>query len=80
MERNKKKLLFRVASNVQIPRERAQITKFTMVSFFQNAKGLRHIQPGNLINYDETNLTENPDTEKFIFNRECKCYEYVVDN
>lgn len=79
MERHKEKLSFRIASNIS--RQRAAVTKSKLDEFFQNAEEvLRNVAPENLINYDETNLTDDPAAEKFIFKCEYKYPKRVLNS
>jgi hypothetical protein len=50
-------------------------------SFFdQYEQSAAGIDPDNIYNYDETNLTDNPGAKKVIFRRGVKYAELVRDN
>ena len=50
-------------------------------SYFYNLKAtVKDVLPENIINYDETNLTDDPGTQKVIGERSAKRVERVMDS
>lgn len=78
MKRHKGQISGRLASNIS--RRRAAVTASILDEFFMEATDIKDVPPQNLINYDETNLTDNPGLKKFIFKRGCKYPERVVNS
>lgn len=79
LKRHATELSSRTASNIH--RKRAAITPAILDEFFHNAElEFKDIPPENIINYDETNLTDNPGSQKFIFKRGVKYPERIVNN
>lgn len=79
LRRHKGKLSSRTASNIH--RKRAAVTPAMLDEFFTNAHvDLSQVPPENIINYDETNLTDDPGASKFIFKRGTKYPERIVNN
>lgn len=69
--RHKNEISSRLASNIS--RKRAAVSEERLREFFQHTEAdLREIPPENLINYDETALTDDPGAQKFIFQRGSK--------
>lgn len=63
-----------------ISRKRAAISENIVGEYFQRLKTtLAGVPPGNIINYDETNLTDDPKTKKMIFRRGAKHAERIMD-
>ena len=61
----------RIADNVQAAR--AEVTPDSIRSYFENLKiSLASIQHNHIFNYDETNLTDDPDSKMVILS--CYCY------
>ena len=57
---------------------RAQMTKDDFVQYFDNLKEvLEDVPPTNILNYDETNLSDDPGNEKLIFKRGVKYPERI---
>jgi len=64
-----------------IKRSRAAVRREDVESFFENYKKVAEgVPPENVINYDETNLQENPGAKKGIFRRGSKYPEEVRDS
>ena len=71
-------LTTRVATNVK--RARATVTADTINEYFDNLeKELEGIPPSNILNYDETNLTDNPGVSKVIVRRGTKRVDSLVE-
>lgn len=63
--RHKDKLALRLCQNIK--RSRAGISRETLNGYFYNLKvSLEGIPPSNVINFDETNLTDDPGRRKVI--------------
>lgn len=78
-KRHNKELAGRTATNIS--RKRAAVTSEILDEFFDNAEAeLTSVPPENIINYDETCLSDNPGAKLFIFKRGCKHPERVVNN
>ena len=59
--------------------KRAQISAETIKEYFSNLKEtLKDIPPSHIINYDETNLTDDPGRKKCIYPRGCKYPERML--
>ena len=71
-------LTTRVATNVK--RSRATVTPTTINAYFDNLeKELEGIPPSNILNYDETNLTDNPGVTKVIVRRGTKRVDSLAE-
>lgn len=79
MHRHKSQLSFRHASNISSVR--AEINQDTLEHFFNNFETVCNgISPDRIINYDETNLSDDPGSKKFICKRGKKYPERVMDS
>lgn len=78
MERHKDEISKRKAINIAT--DRAAVTVKMVEAFFSNyTKTIEGIPPENIINYDETNLSDNPGQKSYIFKRGTK-YPEIVKN
>lgn len=78
LERNKI-LTERFAQNIK--RCRANITKDVLREYFQNlAEVLENVEPTHIVNYDETNLTDDPGKQKVLCRRGSKRVERIMDS
>lgn len=78
IKRNKSKLTYRVTQNIK--RSRAEKSPDEMKDYFTNLKlSLEGIPSENILNYDETNLTDNPGVQKCLFRRGVKYPERVLN-
>ena len=69
----------RLTSNIKT--SRAQVSPEIIESYFYNLKAtVKDVLPGNIINYDETNLTDDPGTQKVLGERGAKRVERVKDS
>lgn len=76
--RHKEKLSIRLCQNIK--RARARVSKEILNNYFDNlAISLADIPPSNIVNYDETNLTDDPGRRKVITKRGCKYLERVMN-
>lgn len=79
MIRNKEKLSIRLCQNIK--RARAGVSKEILNNYFDNlAISLAGVPPSNIVNYDETNLTDDPGRRKVITKRGCKYPERVMNH
>lgn len=68
LTRHKAALSVRFAQNIK--RARAQVGPDEVKEYFAElAKSVEGVPPENIVNYDETNLTDNPTAKKKIFRR-----------
>lgn len=78
MIRNKSEISNRNASN--ITSERAKISPAVIDDFFSHYENtIEGVSPDCIINYDETNLTDDPGHKKYLFKRGCKYPERVIN-
>ncbi|XP_045766027.1 uncharacterized protein LOC123867805 [Maniola jurtina] len=78
IKRNKPKLTHRVIQNIK--RSRAEKSPDEMRDYFTNLKSsLEGVPSENILNYDETNLTDNPGVQKCLFRRGIKYPERVLN-
>ena len=79
LERNSGELSERMASNIK--RARAKVNHAMVRDFFEEyAKDTEGIPPQNIINYDETNLTDEPGKKKVIVKRGTKYPEKIMNS
>ncbi|XP_021699997.1 uncharacterized protein LOC110676441 [Aedes aegypti] len=69
----------RLSENIK--RSRAAVSKETICSYFENMKkSVKDVKPELIINYDETNLTDDPGRTKVIVRRGAKHAERILDS
>ena len=57
---------------------RAEMNKNDFIQYFENLKeAIKDIPPSNILNYDKTNLTDDPGSDKLIFKRGVKYPERI---
>lgn len=79
VSRHKHRLTKRQCQNLK--RTRAAITEEDMNIYFDNLKkSLEGVDPELILNYDETNLSDNPGTTKCIFSRGTKYPERYMNS
>ncbi|CAG5034842.1 unnamed protein product [Parnassius apollo] len=79
MMRHKNQISFRLTNNISSAR--AEITKEIIEKFFDNFEPLcNDISPDRIINYNETNLTDDPGSKKLIWKRGKKYPERIMDS
>lgn len=79
LKRHKNVLSNRLSANISV--KRAKINGEILDAFFLNAQDVfSGVDPSLILNYDETNLTDDPGAKKFIFKRGCKYPERVVNS
>lgn len=78
-QRHKDVLTVRLSENIK--RSRAAISRDTINEYFEHVSvSLENVSPDNLVNYDETNFTDDPGRKKVIVRRSCKHAERVIDS
>lgn len=78
LKRHKHELSQRVAQNIKVCR--AAVTPGAIRSYFANLeKTLKDVPPNCIINYDETNLSDDPGRKKVIVRRGCKYPERIMN-
>lgn len=78
LKRNDYRLTSRATQNIK--RSRAEKNPDEMTEYFQNLeKSLKDIPKENIVNYDETNLSDDPGSTKCIFRRGVKYPERVMN-
>ena len=76
--RHSAKLTRRVCQNIKV--SRSKVDADTINQFFDNLSStVASIPVKNIVNYDETNLTDNPRSAKFIFKRGARHPERVMN-
>ncbi|CAG4979283.1 unnamed protein product [Parnassius apollo] len=79
MKRHANKLWKRICRNIK--RDSAAVSSDIIKEYFGKlAKSLENVPTQNIINYDETNLRDDPGRKKVILRRGCKYPERVVDH
>lgn len=78
LNRHRRKLTFRTTQNIKKVRAEQGLEKMKM--FFDNLLDtLKDVPPTNILNYDETNLSDNPGTSKFVFRKGVKHPERILN-
>lgn len=78
LKRHKDRLAVRMCQNIK--RARAKVSPQIITQYFDNLKPeLEGIPDSNIINYDETNLADDPGRKKVIMKRGCKYPEKVAN-
>lgn len=76
--RHKNELAVRICQNIK--RARAAVSPDIINEYFDNLEdSLRDIPPSHIVNYDETNLSNDPGRHKIITKRGCKFPERVIN-
>lgn len=79
LKRHKEKISQRIAENVK--KNRAAVSPETIKEYIKELKtSLIGVDPSNIINYDETNLTDDPGRKKIIVKRGTKYPERVMNH
>lgn len=78
LKRHKNLLSSRICQNIS--RKRAAVTEQEVVAYFERLENsLRGVPPQNIINYDETNITDDPKGKLQIFRRGTKHAERIMN-
>lgn len=79
LQRNNDKISSRMSQLIKT--SRAKVSPEIIEKYFENvAKELEEVPPSNIINYDETNLSDDPGRKKIIARRGCKYPERVINH
>lgn len=79
MERHKDRIKNRLCQNIS--RKRAEVSKESIEQFFTELEqSIDGVPPQNIINYDETNLTDDPGRKKLIFKRGVRYPERIMNS
>lgn len=77
--RHKSEISQRVCENIK--RVRAKVSPDTIKEYFiELEKSLSGVPASNILNYDETNLTDDPGRKKILIKRGCKYPERVLNH
>lgn len=79
LKRHQHRLTQRQCQNIK--RARAEKTEEEFIIYFNNLeKTLQDVDPSRILNYDETNVTDDPGSKKCIFRRGTKYPERVMNS
>lgn len=79
LKRHKNQISQRYSQNIK--KKRAEVSPNTIKEYFKElGESLTGINPSNIINYDETNLTDDPGRKKIITKRGSKYPERVMNS
>ena len=79
LQRHKTNIGQRLCQN--IAKKRAAVSKEVVTEYFKELeKTLEGVPPENMINYDETNLTDDPGRKKMIFKRGVRYPERIMNS
>lgn len=79
VKRHKERLSMRFCQNIK--RSRAGITTEHVRAYFENLRNsIDGVSPSNIVNYDETNLTDDPGRKRVISKRGMKYPERVMNH
>ena len=78
LNRHKKAIGTQICQNIK--RAKADLKKEDFIDFFENLReSLKDIPASHILNYDETNLADDPGLEKLIFKRGVKYPERIMN-
>ncbi|CAB3225831.1 unnamed protein product [Arctia plantaginis] len=78
LKRHQDSIFLRMCQNIK--KSRAQVSPDTINEYFQELEeSLKEIDPKNIVNYDETNLSDDPGRKKVIVKRGTKYPERVLN-
>ncbi|XP_066947082.1 uncharacterized protein [Macrobrachium rosenbergii] len=79
LKRHKNDLSQRMSQNIKVAR--AKVTPSIIRSYFRHLEAtIENISPDNIINYDETNLSDDPGRKKVTVRRGCKYPERIMNS
>lgn len=79
MNRHRNSLSERLSQNIKL--SRAEVGPETIRSFFDNLKKeIEGVPPSNIVNYDETNLTDDPGRKKVVVKRGSRYPERIQNS
>ncbi|XP_054259716.1 jerky protein homolog-like [Macrosteles quadrilineatus] len=78
LKRNSATLKARNCTNIK--KTRAAVSRDVIEEYFKNlGKVVPNIPPGNIVNYDETNFSDDPKCSKMIYRRKVKRAERIIN-
>lgn len=79
LNRNKGDLTQRLCQNIK--RSRANVDNDILNKYFDELqKTLKDVDPSLIVNYDETNITDDPQRKKVLVKRNCRHPERIMDS
>ncbi|KAJ2954347.1 hypothetical protein O0L34_g2605 [Tuta absoluta] len=79
LKRHKQKISQRICENIK--RARAAVSPDVIRAYFNELeKSVQGVELANIVNYDETNLSDDPGRKKVIMKRGCKYPERVINH
>ncbi|CAG5000677.1 unnamed protein product [Parnassius apollo] len=79
LRRHKSTLSVRLSENIK--RQRAGVTQETLKSYFQELKTtLEDVDPAAIVNFDETNISDDPGRQKVLVRRGIKHAHKIIDS
>lgn len=79
LRRHKKEISERFCQNIK--RSRAAVSREVVTEYFKLLeKELKDVPPQNMLNYDETNLSDDPGRKKVIVRRGCKYPQRIINS
>lgn len=79
LRRHKSTLSVRLSKNIK--RQRAGVTQETLKSYFQELKTtLEDVDPAAIVNFDETNMSDDPGRQKVLVRRDIKHAHKIIDS
>lgn len=79
LKRHRNELTVRLCENIKS--SRAEVDETVLKEYFRNlAVSLDGVAPHLIVNYDETNLTDDPGKQRVVVRRGCKRPERVLDS
>jgi hypothetical protein len=78
LERHKDVLSERLCQNIK--RSRAAVDSTTINAYFDHLEqGIQGVSPEYIVNYDMTNMTDDPQRKKVLVRRGCKHLDRLMD-
>lgn len=78
LERHKSRLTTRLCSNIK--RARSELSREQLTEYFVNLEeSLIGVTPDNIINFDETNMSDDPGRKKVLIKRGSKRADRIID-
>ena len=79
LKRHREDLSERKCQNVN--RARAKVAREQVQEYFSHLeRSLKDVPPNNILNYDETNCSDDPGTKKMLYKRGCKYPERIMNS
>ena len=78
IERYKEEIKLKTGGNIKATK--AAVSEDIVTTYFDNLKGtVEGVSPKAIINYDETNLGDNPEQKRFVYKRTTKYPERIIN-